>query len=264
MRVAIYQMDIIPGDVRANHTRVQKWMEDEVKGRNYDIVVLPEMWTTAYTLPQLDEVADQEGEPTTSFLQKLATEYGVHIVGGSFANKVSGSMYNTACVVNRKGEVVYKYNKIHLVPMLDEPTYLKGGEESVQTFELDGVKMGLIICYDLRFPELARQLALEGAQVMFIVAEWPLSRRNHWYTLQQARAIENQMYVVSADRCGSYNGTTFSGTSMITDPNGDVLLEGGIEAEEKYEGELDLSKVEEIRSNVPVFQTRVSQLYKYY
>ncbi|KGP74607.1 carbon-nitrogen family hydrolase [Pontibacillus yanchengensis] len=262
MNVAIYQMDIIPGDVKANHERVRKWMEHTVKNSEYNMVVLPEMWTTAYTLPELHEVADKEGEPTTSFLQEMARTYQVHVIGGSFANIVDGEAFNTACVVNKQGEVVYQYDKIHLVPMLDEPTYLAGGRKTAETFELDGVKMGIIICYDLRFPELTRQLALEGAEVLFIVAEWPLARRNHWMTLQKARAIENQMYVISSDRCGSYNGTTFSGTSMIIDPIGDVLAEGSIEGEETVEAQLDLSAVERTRKNVPVFESRMKGLYK--
>ncbi|MYL33868.1 carbon-nitrogen family hydrolase [Pontibacillus yanchengensis] len=264
MNVAIYQMDVIPGDVRANHKRVEEWMEKTVPNSDYEIVVLPEMWTTAYTLPELQEIADVDGEPTTSFLQKMAKQYGVHVVGGSFANKIEGEVYNTAIVVNKQGEVVHTYDKIHLVPMLDEPTYLAGGKESAKIFELDGVKMGIIICYDLRFPELTRQLALEGAEVLFIVAEWPLARRNHWVALQKARAIENQMYVISSGRVGSYNGTTFSGTSFIIDPLGDVVAEGSIENEETIVGELDSSKVRDARKNVPVFQTRVTNLYKYY
>src|SRR5699024_9202382 len=113
------------------------------------------------------------GEPTTSFLQDLAKKYRVHIIGGSVANQKDGKFYNTALVVNREGTLITTYDKIHLVPMLDEPDYLTGGALTARVFEIDGVKMGLITCYDLRFPELARQLALEGAQVLHIVAEWP-------------------------------------------------------------------------------------------
>ncbi|MDO8244058.1 carbon-nitrogen family hydrolase [Pontibacillus salicampi] len=262
MQIAIYQMDIVPGDVKANHERVSAWMDENVKGKDVDIVVLPEMWTTAYTLPELKDVADVNGEPTTSFLQHIAKKYGVHMVGGSFATVVGEDVFNRACVVNNQGEVVYTYDKIHLVPMLDEPSYLTGGREAGQTFELDGVKMGIIICYDLRFPELARQLALEGAEVMFVVAEWPLARRNHWMALQRARAIENQMYVISSDRCGSYDGTTFSGTSLIVDPNGELVAEGSIEQEEMITGTLDLEEVHKWRKNVPVFDSRVKHLYK--
>lgn len=83
--------------------------------------------------------------------------------------------------------------------------------------------MGVIICYDLRFPELARQLAMDGAQVMFVVAEWPTPRRRHWTSLQVARAIENQMYVVSSNNVGSLNDVEYAGASMIIDPWGDDI-----------------------------------------
>src|SRR5699024_1590840 len=130
----------------------------------------------------------------------------------------------------------------HLVPMLDEPDYLTGGALAARVFEIDGVKMGLITCYDLRFPELARQLALEGAQVLHIVAEWPAPRKTHWRTLQIARAIENQMVVVSCNRIGSYDGQTFCGGSMIVDPWGDVRQEGSKDEEETIVDTIDLAQ----------------------
>src|SRR5699024_6589962 len=121
--------------------------------------------------------------------------YNVIIVGGSYANKKNGKVYNTSTVIDRTGKTVYEYDKMHLVPMLNEPAYLEGGKEKARVFEVEGVKMGLIICYDLRFPELARSLALEGAEVLYVTAEWPTVRKDHWKNLLIARAIENQMFV---------------------------------------------------------------------
>src|SRR5699024_6219048 len=107
-------------------------------------------------------------EPTSSFLSDLAKKHHINIIGGSVANKNGDKLYNTSLIFNRKGELVYEYCKIHLVPMLDEPSYLTGGKKKIETFELDSIKMGVMICYDLRFPELARMLAMDGAQVLFI------------------------------------------------------------------------------------------------
>lgn len=261
MKYAIYQMDIIAGNPESNRERVEHWIDRTMKEERPDIMVLPEMWTTAYTLPQLEEVADQDGEPTVSFLQSQAQKHHVHMIGGSVANKKNGHFYNTALVVNREGELIYRYDKIHLVPMLDEPEYLSGGESKVQVFELDGVKMGVITCYDLRFPELARKLALEGAQVLHVVAEWPTARKTHWRALQIARAIENQMYIVSSNRIGRYSGVDFCGMSLVADPWGEVIQEGSGDREETITTTIALDQVPKVRKDVPVFASRVPELY---
>ncbi|GGE21259.1 hydrolase [Marinithermofilum abyssi] len=261
MKYAVYQMDVVAGDPEQNRRKVRAWLDETVKTNKPDIVVLPEMWTTAYTLSRLDEVADRDSEPSTSFLQELANKYDVHIIGGSVANRKEERFYNTALVVDRQGNIVHQYDKIHLVPMLDEPKYLAGGKNKAEGFELDGVKMGLIICYDLRFPELARKLALEGVQVLHIVAEWPSARKDHWKALQLARAIENQMFVVSCNRVGSHDGVDFAGTSMIVDPWGEVVATGSEDREETLRAELSLDLVSKIRKDVPVFSSRVPELY---
>lgn len=261
MKYALYQMDIVAGNPEENRQKVKKWVAATMAAENPDVLMLPEMWTTAFTLPELDEIADHDGEPTTTFIQELAKEYEVNIVGGSIANKKQGDVYNTALVVDRKGTVVYTYDKIHLVPMLDEHRYLAGGKEKVHTFELEGVKMGIIICYDLRFPELARNLMLQGVDVLHIVAEWPTPRKNHWKHLQLARAIENQMYVVSCNRVGSYNDEGFAGTSMIIDPWGEPIKVGSEDKEETIVSTIDLETVPKIRKNVPITTSRVPELY---
>ncbi|WP_209125092.1 carbon-nitrogen family hydrolase [Alkalihalobacillus sp. BA299] len=262
MKVAIYQMDIIPGNPEENQKKVKYWIEQMVNHeKKPDVIVLPEMWTTAYTLSTLDQVSEDERKQTTSFLSELASTYHINVIGGSIATKEAGKIYNRALIFNRLGEQIYHYDKIHLVPMLNEHLYLAGGQKKAQTFELDGVKVGVVICYDLRFPELARSLALAGAQVLFILAEWPEARQSHWTILQQARAIENQMYVVSANRIGTYDGVEFCGRSLIINPWGNIIAEGTKEEEETIGADLQLQDVEEVRNNVPVFNSRVPKLY---
>ncbi|WP_067725908.1 carbon-nitrogen family hydrolase [Oceanobacillus damuensis] len=261
MKFSIYQMNIIPGDPKQNRSKVKKWTQEVVQNDRPDTIVLPEMWTTSYTLTHLNGLADEAGEPTKSFLSELAIEHKINIIGGSVANKVEDKIYNSSFVFNSKGELIYEYNKIHLVPMLGEPLYLTGGTKRVETFELDGVKMGLIICYDLRFPELARALALGGAQVLFVVAEWPTARRYHWKILQIARAIENQMYVISSNNIGSLDGVEYAGKSMMIDPWGEVLYQGSENNEETLTGVLNVERVSEVRKEVPIFESRVPNLY---
>lgn len=261
MNILVYQMDVIPGDPQANREKVGKWLEEQ-ELHDVDLVMLPEMWTTAYTLPELDNIAEDPADSeTVRFLKESAERYHVHIMGGSIAVKRDGKVFNRALVINNAGELVYHYDKMHLVPMLNEPAYLSGGEESVRVFELDGVKMGVVICYDLRFPEIIRSLALQGCKLLFIPAEWPDSRRAHWDVLSAARAVENQMYVVTCNRPGEYDGITFAGSSAFIDPWGNVLQKGSVEHEETLRQELELSNVAEVRENVPVFDSRVPSLY---
>lgn len=261
MKYAVYQMDLIPGVPKDNREKVREWVQETVDKEKPDVLVLPEMWNTGFKLTELNELADVDDEPSASFLQELAKEHHVNIIGGSIANKKNGKFYNTSLVVDREGSVVYKYDKIHLVPMLNEHQYLSGGTKKVQTFELEGVKMGVIICYDLRFPELARKLALEGAQILHVVAEWPLARKNHWKNLLLARAIENQMYVVAPNIVGENEGEVFAGTSMIIDPWGDSIKTGSETQEETLTSSLSLDVVPKIREEVPIFSSRVPDLY---
>ncbi|WP_147803345.1 carbon-nitrogen family hydrolase [Alkalicoccus halolimnae] len=261
MNITVFQMDIIPGDPEANRENVKKWFKHNVTKGETDLVVLPEMWTTAYTLPELHKYAEAADNESTAMLKELALSYGVHIIGGSIAVAEGKDIFNRALVISRQGEFVYQYDKLHLVPMLNEPAFLSPGREKVKVFELDGVKMGIIICFDLRFPEIIRELALQGAQVLFIPAEWPQARAGHWEVLQQARAIENQMYVVSCNRIGSYDNVEFAGRSMITDPWGTVLAKGSQDQEEVLQKALDFENVTNVRKQVPIFDSRVPQFY---
>ncbi|MDZ5784195.1 carbon-nitrogen family hydrolase [Marinococcus luteus] len=262
MNIAVYQMDIVAGEPELNREKVRRWLREQELGE-VDLLMLPEMWTTAYTLPELGEIAEDPADSETiRFLQNAAVHYQVHIMGGSIAVKENRKVYNRAIVIDNRGEVIYEYDKMHLVPMLNEPAYLSGGREPVKVFELGGVKMGVVICYDLRFPEIIRSLALQGCELLFIPAEWPDSRRSHWDVLSVARAVENQMYVVTCNRPGSYDGITFAGSSAFIDPWGNLLQKGSVDREETLRETLDLSNVAEVRKNVPVFDSRVPELYE--
>ncbi|WP_100371742.1 carbon-nitrogen family hydrolase [Bacillus sp. FJAT-45037] len=262
MKFAIYQMDIVPGDPQANREKVKNWVEDVCTEQKPDTLMLPEMWTTGYTLPILDQIAEREDGETFHFLSQLAKRYQVNFVAGSIATKLERGIVNRALVFDRQGECIYHYDKMHLVPMLKEPDYLVGGQEPLKTFTLDGHVCGLFICYDLRFPELARQLALNKAEIVFVPAEWPDERKIHWGVLQQARAIENQMYMITANRVGEYDDVIFAGKSAVTNPWGDQLAVGTFNEEETLHVEINLSKVPEIREAVPVFKSRVPHLYE--
>ncbi|EAX48013.1 Nitrilase/cyanide hydratase and apolipoprotein N-acyltransferase [Thermosinus carboxydivorans Nor1] len=259
MKVALLQMDIVLGDVEANRQKALAMLEQGAKA-GAKLFVLPELWTTGYVLDQLLKIGEPDGGPTVKMLQQFAKDNGVEIVGGSIAEIRDGKVYNTIYVIDSAGEVVGKYSKIHLVPMMDEEKYLTPGDRQ-GLFDLSFGKAGGIVCYDLRFTELTRALALKGAEVLFIPAEWPAIRGRHWLILSQARAIENQMFVVAVNRVGRDHNNTFFGHSLVVSPWGEVLAEGSETEEQVIIADIDLGMVPEIRRKVPVFADRRPQYY---
>ncbi|GAK11054.1 carbon-nitrogen family hydrolase [Geomicrobium sp. JCM 19039] len=261
MKVLQYQMRVIAGSPVQNRQRVEEWMREEVKKYAPDVVVLPEMWTTGYALEQLEDIAEQEGGVTESFLMEQAKTHNVMIVAGSMAVKTADGIVNRSLVYDHTGTCVHRYDKIHLVPMLNEPDYLVRGQEKPTVFPVSSSRAGVLICYDLRFPELFRSLALQGAEVIFVVGEWPAARRDHWDTLLKARAIENQCYIVACDAVGSHNDVDYSGNSLVYSPWGNLIVRASPVDEETVVADLDFSEVQQFRKAVPNLTNRVPSLY---
>lgn len=259
INVQLFQFNVALGDFEKNKNKIMQLFSEELL-KTTSIVVLPEMWNNGYDLENLNEKADDNLKVTINFISNLAKEYKVSIVTGSVSNKKQDEVYNTLVVFNENGELIYNYDKIHLVPMLDEPKFMVGGHFLPQPFQLMDTDMGGIICYDLRFPESTRQLAVNGAKVIFVVAEWPDSRLYHWKHLNIARAIENAVYVIACNSSGSDGKTTYAGHSMIVDPRGNVIQEAG-ESESTIFTEIDVELVHEIRESIPVFKNRRIDLY---
>jgi predicted amidohydrolase len=260
MSVSVIQMDIAEGAPELNRKRVREMVE-KAAAEKPDVILLPEMWTTAYELSKLKYLCDREGRPTLDMICELAVKYRINIVAGSIASMdEDGNIRNTCYVVDRKGNIAAKYEKMHLIGLMGEDKYMKPGSKCC-VFEIDGIKCGVIICYDLRFPELTRTLVMEGIRVLFIPAEWPTKRLMHWNILLKARAIENQIFVVAANRAGNSMDDEFAGGSAIIDPWGEVIKKADYK-EQIFTSELQLSKVEEVRSYMTVFSDRVPELYR--
>lgn len=258
MKIGIIQMDIALGDPEANRAKVAALIKAALREKP-DVLVLPEMWNTGYSWSNITAVADRDGHPTIPMMAQLALENSVNIVAGSVADIRDGSVYNTCYVLGRKGEVLASYSKVHRFGLMAEDQYMAAGD-SIVNFDLDGIPCGVIICYDIRFPELTRSLALRGIKVLFVPAQWPNPRLHHWRSLNVARAIENQMYVVGCNRVGG-TGTTFCGHSIVTDPWGEVLLEAG-EEEGVFMCEINIERVDEVRRTIPVFSDRRPEVYR--
>ena len=170
-----------------------------------------------------------------------------------------GACGNTCTWHNTTGEHVATYSKLHLFRLMAEEKFLTAGEGPT-IVETPWGKMGLAICYDLRFPELFRWYALNGVSAVIIPAEWPHPRLMHWRTLLRARAIENQMFIIACNRVGSKGNDRFFGHSAIVDPWGETIIEGG-ESEMLLTATVDLASVEAVRKKIPVFADRRPDVY---
>lgn len=257
MKIGCIQLNVRFGKVEENYERAEHFIR-EAASKGAEIVVLPELWNTGFALEKLPEIADKEGVRTKEFLQKLATELGIHIVGGSVATEHDGKFYNTMYIVNKEGELLSEYNKVHLFRLMNEEKFLHAGDQ-MNRFKFDDVEAGAVICYDIRFPEWLRAHALDGAKVLFVSAQWPTPRIDHWKTLLQARAIENQCFIIAVNRI-SKKVENFNGQSMIIEPWGEVLWTGA-EDEELAIIDVDFSKVDEVRTRIPVYDDRRPSLY---
>lgn len=258
MKIGCIQLSIRFGKVEENYERAEKCIRD-ASAKGAELIILPELWNTGYALKQLEELADVDGMRTKAFLSSLAKELGVYIVGGSVAIKRENQFFNTMFSFNQMGELIGEYSKAHLFRLMDEHLYFEAGN-NLNCFQLGELEAGGVICYDIRFPEWLRSHALAGANVLFIPAQWPTERIDHWQTLLRARAIENQCFIIAVNRTAR-NPENYNGHSMVIEPWGEVLWTGG-ETEEVAIVEVDFSKVAEVRKRIPVYDDRRPDLYK--
>lgn len=260
LHIALIQMDIELANPTVNQQRAEQWITQAMSATpRPDVIVLPEMWNTGYSLDRLEGLAERENGKLTAWMSQIAKQHQIVLVGGSISEQRESGFYNTLYVYGADGERTAKYDKIHLFKLMNEEKFMQPGEEKA-LFPLHDVTAAASICYDLRFPELARSLALAGAQIWFVPAEWPHPRMHHWRTLLTARAIENQMYVVACNRVGRDEKSEFFGHSMIIDPWGEVLAEGD-EVEGIISATIDLDLADEVRGRIPVFADRRPELY---
>jgi predicted amidohydrolase len=260
IKVSLLQMNIVPGNPEVNRVKALEMIDKALKLKvKPDIMVLPEMWTTAYQLGDLAKICDKDGMPTNQLIAAKAKESRVNIVAGSYASMNEKKVFNTAYVFNRKGNNIAKYQKIHLFKLMEEHKYIESGS-STCIFELDGIKCGIIICYDLRFPELARKLALEGIKLLFVPAQWPAARLDHWITLLRARAIENQIFIAAVNRAGVNSQDEFKGGSLIVNPWGEIVAQADYK-EQIISADIDLSMIKEAKSKIDILGDRVPDAY---
>lgn len=259
MKVACLQMNMKFGCPEENFSHAERMISEAIK-EHPDVLVLPETWNTGFFPKEnLIDLCCNDGDTVKKHIGALAKRYKVNIVAGSVSNVRDRRVYNTAMVFNRDGKCVASYDKTHLFTPMGEDDYYTHGDH-LSSFTLDGVRCGIIICYDLRFPELTRNLALQGLDMLFVVSQWPKKRVFHLLSLTIARAIENQIFVVCCNSCGTAEDTIYGGNSAVIDPLGVAVSLAG-EKEEILTSECDMQMLSQIRNSIPVFRDRRSDLY---
>ncbi|WP_126424781.1 carbon-nitrogen hydrolase family protein [Brevibacillus marinus] len=268
IKVAAIQMDSQAN--KAENLRKAETLIKQAASQGAQFVALPEYFNFTGTEDQ--EAANAEYIPegeTVEFLRSISRECRIWLHGGSMLEKVKGETkyYNTSLLFNPAGELVGKYRKIHLfdVEIANGPSFLESNTKNfgreVVVCETEFAKIGLAICYDLRFPELFRLQALKGAEILVLPAEFTLyTGRDHWEVLLRARAIENQAFVIAPGQIGKKPAYQSYGRSMVVDPWGTVVATAP-DTETAIVAEIDLQYVQEIREQVPSLKNRRPEVY---
>ena len=253
MRLALAQFDIIFEDKLKNKETVLQFINHAVSEK-VDMILFPEMSLTGFSMHT--SIVGEFHNETVEFFKEISSKFNITI-GFGYVEGTSDSK-NKYSVVSPPGTELVNYAKIHPFSFGLESKYYKGGEE-INTFKAFDFTICPFICYDLRFPEIF-QIASKTATLITVAANWPVQRREHWITLLQARAIENQCYIAGVNRCGKDKWLTYSGDSMIIDPQGNIIsslyMEEGLVIADIFP-----EQVTELRENFKLKDDRKETLY---
>ncbi len=250
MKIAIVQLDIIWKNLSENLKKIKKFAY-KVSSSGSNTLVLPEASTTGFCMEEI-KIHEEDGDIEKFFIN-LASELKINIITGYFLRK-NNKRQNVVKVFSRNGEILSSYSKIHLFSLLGENKHFIAGESPV-LFNLEGFCCSVFICYDLRFPELFRKV-IPQAEVIFVLANWPSSRAEHWNCLLQARAIENQCYIIGVNRVGrDGKGLHYAGGSAVYGPFGELLVKAN-DKEDIIYCEINREYLLDIRRRFPFLKDR--------
>ncbi|WP_030665641.1 carbon-nitrogen family hydrolase [Streptomyces cellulosae] len=256
MRASLIQIAVDEGEsVESRRRRVAALVREQAGA---DLVVLPELWTTgAFAFEEFGSEAEPLEGPTYEAMAKAASDAGVWLHAGSIPERdPDGPLYNTSLVFSPSGDLAAAYRKIHRFGFDKGEAVLMSAGEDLVTVRLPDTTLGLATCYDLRFPELFRSLVDAGAETLVVPAGWPERRRAHWTLLAQARAIENQTFVLACGTAGTHAQVPQAGHSIVVDPWGTVLAEAGAD-QEVLTVDFDPGRVATTREQFPALKDRV-------
>ncbi len=224
-----------------------------------DVSLLPELFTIGFVMDRIEGAALAPSDLSGLPLALAARECGTWVLGGSFPVRTTRGIVNTMPVFSPSGSLVHIVEKIHLFRNMHEDAAFTGGLPT-GVFDLQGIEAGAAVCYDLRFPEVFRDLALGGARIIFVAAQWPLQRRRVFRCLLQARASEAQVFTVGCNLGGDHLGSKFRGGGGVCAPSGD-FLKGGRVAPGVTDYELDMGLVELERKRIDCLSDRRPEVY---
>lgn len=253
IKILIVQNSAVIAEREQNFKKVSELLQP-YENTSPDLIVLPELWNAGWFCSSYPNVAEENGfGETVSYLSNMAIRFNSNVVGGSYVRKHSDSeLRNTCPVFNRNGELIAQYDKMHLYSHLgaNEGNYATVGNNPVIA-STDIGNLGISICYDIRFPELFRKYSLNGADILINMAAWPKTRENHWTTLQKARAIENQSFMIAVSQTGKITNDEYNlGHSMVISPYGDIIASLNDE-EAVLECEINLEEMHKLRDKIP-------------
>lgn len=259
MRIALLQSAGTPGDVAANLLAVRRAAR-QAAAAGARLLICPEAFVTGYNIgaQRLAELAEPVDGPSVGALREIASETGLAVLCG-YCERAGDAVYNSAVLVDADARTLANYRKTHLFGELDRAAFSPG--EDLVTAEVDGVKVGVLLCYDIEFPEPARRLALGGAQL--IAVPTALMAPAVWVaeTLVPARAAENQIFVAYANRVGSEGELTYVGRSVVAGPEGALAI-GSAEDEALIHADIDLDAIARARRKYSYLDERRPALYE--
>jgi len=257
LTIALGQMDVPQGRPDRNLAKARAFAAG-AQDAGADLLLLPELWLHGYDLENGETWATPLGEGGFAEMASMAQEFGVHVVGSVLERHDEG-ISNTAALYNPAGELLGSYRKMHLFRLMQEHHYLTPGTHAT-ICQTPWGPTGLGICYDLRFPELFRTMALAGARLFVIPAQWPVKRLEAWLLLARARAAENELVVAACNRVGRNEDVPFPGRSIVADPWGNVVLQGD-DQERLLIAQVDLREIEKARRYLTVYKDRRPAAY---
>jgi omega-amidase len=261
MKIASAQIACVAGNIDANVSKMRDFAT-RAKAAGADLIVFPETADTGYSMPIIRKHATNLAEGAVPKLREIAKALRMWIISG-IAERDGGVIYNSQVAIDSFGAIAATYRKSHLFspPPIEEDKCFSPGSELV-SLPWNGFRLGLTICYDLRFPEVYRTLACDfGVNLFIISSAWPFPRVEHMRVLAQARAIENQSYVILSNRVGNDDGVTFCGSSAIVDAYGVVVAAASADREELIIAEVSEQVVSSVREGMGVFEHRRPELY---
>lgn len=268
IKIAAIQMSTV-ADKMENVRTVKAYLK-KIKDENPDFVILPEMFCCPYQTENFPIYAEKEGGPVWQQLSGYAKQYGIYLIGGSMPEKdAEGNVYNTSYIFDREGKQIGKHRKVHLFDIdvkggqtfKESDTLTAGDSDTV--FDTEFGKIGVMLCFDIRFPELSRMMVNDGAKVIFVPAAFNMTTGPaHWELSFRTRALDNQIYMVGCAPARDVSAGYISwGHSIVTDPWGRVtgMLD---ENEGILLAELDMDYEEQVREELPLLKSRRKDIYQ--